>query len=75
VPALPGFTQLPFVSRVGEDVGNRGEHIGGATDTFDAWRNGTLQSRLGNKGVSYDREAKLDPYSLLPKWLQPRKHA
>jgi cysteine synthase A len=52
-----------------------GEHIGGATDTFDAWRNGTLQARLDKKGVSYDREAKLDPYSLLPKWLQPRKQA
>jgi cysteine synthase A len=52
-----------------------GEHIGGATDTFDAWRNGTLQTRLDQKGVRYDREAKLDPYSLLPKWLQPRKQA
>jgi cysteine synthase A len=52
-----------------------GEHIGGATDTFDAWRNGTLQARLDKKGVSYDRESKLDPYSLLPKWLQPRKQA
>ncbi|HLA72102.1 MAG TPA: cysteine synthase A [Steroidobacteraceae bacterium] len=52
-----------------------GEHIGGATDLFDAWRNGTLQARLDKGGMSYDREAKLDPYSLLPKWLQPRKSA
>jgi cysteine synthase A len=52
-----------------------GEHIGGATDTFDAWRNGKLQGLLDKGGVSYDRAAKLDPYTLLPKWLQPRKQA
>ena len=52
-----------------------GEHIGGCTDLFDAWRNGSLQKRLRRRGVSYDREAKLDPYTLLPKWLQPRKSA
>jgi hypothetical protein len=27
------------------------------------------------RGVKYDRESKLDPYTLLPKWLQPRKSA
>jgi cysteine synthase A len=52
-----------------------GAHIGGCTDLFDAWRAGTLQKRLDECGASYDREAKLDPYSLLPKWLQPRKSA
>ena len=51
------------------------EHIGGCTDLFDAWRNGSLQKRLDEAGVSYDRDVKLDPYSLLPKWLQPRKTA
>ncbi len=52
-----------------------GEHLGGATDLFDAWRNGSLQKKLDAAGVSYDRSANLDPYSLLPKWLQPRKSA
>jgi cysteine synthase A len=52
-----------------------GEHIGGATDLFDAWRNGTLQGRLDKSGVNYSREVTLDPYTLLPKWLQPRKSA
>jgi cysteine synthase A len=52
-----------------------GEHVGGATDTFDAWRNGKLQGLLDKSGMSYDRAATLDPYSLLPKWLQPRKSA
>jgi cysteine synthase A len=52
-----------------------GEHIGGATDVFDAWKKGTMQARLETAGVNYDRDSKLDPYSLLPKWLQPRKQA
>jgi cysteine synthase A len=52
-----------------------GAHIGGATDVFDAWRNGSLQKCLDDSGVLFDHENKLDPYSLLPKWLQPRKSA
>jgi cysteine synthase A len=52
-----------------------GVHIGGATDLFDAWRNGSLQQKLDEAGVPYDRSVTLDPYSLLPKWLQPRKSA
>ena len=52
-----------------------GVHVGGATDLFDAWRKGDIQRRLEEGGVSFDRDAKLDPYSLLPKWLQPRKSA
>ena len=52
-----------------------GAHIGGATDVFDAWCNGSLQKRLDDAGVLFDHETRLDPYSLLPKWLQPRKSA
>jgi len=52
-----------------------GVHIGGATDLFDAWRKGDIQRRLEESSVAFDRDAKLDPYSLLPKWLQPRKSA
>jgi len=52
-----------------------GEHIGGATDTLDAWRNGTLQARLEKLGVNFDHASTLDAHSLLPKWLQPRKSA
>jgi len=52
-----------------------GVHIGGCTDLFDAWRNGSLQKRLGENAVHYDHDAQLDPYSLLPKWLHPRKSA
>jgi cysteine synthase A len=52
-----------------------GEHLGGATDLFDAWRAGKLQKLLDDNGVAYDREVSIDPYTLLPKWLQPRKSA
>jgi cysteine synthase A len=52
-----------------------GESIGGATETFNAWRAGTIQKRLSELGVAYDASVQLDPYSLLPGWLQPRKTA
>lgn len=50
-----------------------GDHIGGCTETFDAWRDGSMQRKLGGNGVAYDESIELDPYDLLPKWLQPRK--
>jgi cysteine synthase A len=53
----------------------RGEHIGGCTELFDAWRDGSIQRRLTENGIDYDVDAAIDPYSLLPKWLQPRKSA
>jgi len=52
-----------------------GQHVGGCTDLFDAMRAGTMQQRLDAAGVSYDRGVELDPYSLLPKWVHPRKAA
>jgi cysteine synthase A len=52
-----------------------GQHIGGATDVFDAWRSGEMQKQLDTAGVKYDRDARIDPYTLLQKWLQPRKQA
>ncbi len=50
-----------------------GEFVGGATETFDAWRQGRLQAALDNLGLNYTREG-ADPYSFLPKWLQARSH-
>jgi cysteine synthase A len=49
-----------------------GEHIGGCTETFDAFKDGRLQEVLGRSGVAYRQNPGLDPYGLLPKWLQPR---
>jgi cysteine synthase A len=48
-----------------------GEHIGGCTETFDAYREGRLQALLERGGVRLEGET-VDPYSFLPKWLHPR---
>lgn len=52
-----------------------GEHIGGCTELFDAVRDGLLQRRLAARAIGYDTAVDIDPYSLFPKWLQPRKTA
>ena len=52
-----------------------GTHVGGCTDLFDAMRSGRLAALLDAAGVAHDRATDLDPYSLLPKWLHPRKTA
>ena len=52
-----------------------GRHVGGATELFDGIRLGDVQKRFDELGVGYDRDVDIDPYTLLPKWLQPRKSA
>jgi cysteine synthase A len=52
-----------------------GTHVGGATELFDAWRGGRAQALLKSCGAAFDAGVDLDPYSLLPKWQQPRKSA
>ncbi len=49
-----------------------GRHIGGCTETFDAFKDGSLQRLLSENGVDYDGGDGFDPYSLLPTWLQAR---
>ncbi len=49
-----------------------GEHIGGATDVFDAWKSGHLKKILEKHDVPFDRSVNDDPYSFLPGWLQKR---
>jgi cysteine synthase len=51
-----------------------GEHMGGCTELFDAWRAGSVQRKLDALGVAYSAN-EVDPYSLLPKWLHPRQSA
>jgi cysteine synthase A len=51
-------------------VGN--EFVGGATDTFDAWKSGKLPELLARHGVAHKGELTGNPYSFLPNWLQPR---
>ncbi|HEY4368863.1 MAG TPA: cysteine synthase A [Steroidobacteraceae bacterium] len=52
-----------------------GEHMGGCTELFDAWCDGSMRERLIDSGIAFDLAAKVDPYELLPKWLQPRETA
>jgi len=49
-----------------------GEHLGGCSELFDAWCDGSLRERLDALGIAYDRNQTLDPASLLPGWLHPR---
>ena len=46
--------------------------IGGATDVFDAYKEGRLQALLVKNHVEYDRSLQVDPYSFLPTWLHPK---
>lgn len=50
-----------------------GRHMGGCTELFDAWRDGSLRAHLVANGIAYDKTVRLDPYDLLPKWLHPRR--
>ncbi len=49
-----------------------GVHIGGATETFDAFNSGDLQVRLKQAGIEADPAMTKDAYSFLPTWLHPR---
>ena len=49
-----------------------GDHIGGCSELFDAYRDGTLQRRLRQTGVVFNDQARVDTAKLLPQWLHPR---
>ena len=49
-----------------------GQHLGGATDLFDGFKDGSVQEILEANAVNYDKTAKKDPYSFLPGWLHSR---
>jgi len=49
-----------------------GKHIGGATDLFDAAKDGTMVKLLEANNVTWNKSADQDPYSFLPKWLHKR---
>jgi cysteine synthase A len=52
-----------------------GQHIGGCTELFDEYSSGAMTTRLADNGVDYQQDVDIDPYSLLPNWLHPRKSA
>ncbi|MBW6417646.1 pyridoxal-phosphate dependent enzyme [Celeribacter sp. PS-C1] len=49
-----------------------GEHVGGATDTFDGFKDGSMTERLAAAGVPFDASKTTDPYGYLPSWMYPR---
>jgi len=49
-----------------------GKHLGGASETFDACRDGSLAKMLEENNVSWNRSVDTDPYSFLPGWLHKR---
>jgi cysteine synthase A len=52
-----------------------GRHIGGCTEVFDAVRDGSLEAWMRERSIPHDAAAGLDPDTLLPNWLQPRRSA
>jgi cysteine synthase A len=50
-----------------------GEHVGGCTELFDSYGDGTMLRKLDELGVDYRTSVEVDAYGLLPKWLHPRK--
>jgi cysteine synthase A len=48
------------------------EHVGGATELFDAAIDGSMQRLLAQNSVKYNESIKDDPYSFLPGWLHTR---
>ena len=48
-----------------------GEHIGGATETFDAYNSGRLKEMLDQQSIAMIAAAE-NAYGYLPKWLHPR---
>src|SRR5690606_29577989 len=62
---LTGCTTIP-------QVFINGSFVGGCTETFAAWRDGSLQARLADSGLSCSDCADLEPESLLPSWVQRR---
>ncbi len=49
-----------------------GRHIGGATELFDAAKDGSMAQLLKDNNVAWTESADRDPYSFLPGWLHTR---
>ncbi|MEE8258081.1 MAG: pyridoxal-phosphate dependent enzyme [Sphingomonadales bacterium] len=49
-----------------------GDFVGGSGDLFGKQTSGELAGLLETAGVPYNKDVTIDPFSFLPKWLQPR---
>ena len=65
---LKARTNSPTIPQI--FVGN--QHIGGCTETFDAFNDGRLQKLLRDNGLELKQADNVNAYSFLPKWLHPR---
>ena len=65
---LKARTQSPTIPQI--FVG--GEHIGGCTETFDAFNAGRLHELLRHNNIAMRQAANVNAYAFLPKWLHPR---
>ncbi|MEP2027207.1 MAG: glutaredoxin [Paracoccaceae bacterium] len=66
--ALRDMTGAPTIPQI--YIG--GEHIGGATETFDAFNDRSLHEKLVANGVVFNQAMNENAYSFLPAWLHPR---
>jgi len=49
-----------------------GKHLGGASETFDAVKDGSFAKMLEENNVSWNKSVDTEPYSFLPGWLHSR---
>jgi cysteine synthase A len=49
-----------------------GKFMGGCTEVFDAFKDGSLEKALQGSNVQWESDVKVDPYTFLPTWLHPR---
>lgn len=63
--------QLPTIPQI--FIG--GHCIGGASDLFNALVDGSLFTLLEQTSVGYEKDKNIDPASMLPNWIHPRKSA
>jgi cysteine synthase A len=49
-----------------------GKHVGGATELFDAAKDGSMATLLKENSVSWTESENRDPYTFLPGWLHSR---
>ena len=49
-----------------------GKHVGGATELFDAAKDGSMADLLKENDVSWTETENRDPYTFLPGWLHAR---
>jgi cysteine synthase A len=66
--ALRVRTSSPTIPQI--FVGN--QHIGGCTETFDAFNDGRLAQLLRDNGINLKQADNVNAYSFLPTWLHPR---